>query len=366
MAEETRDTEEITGTTIDVVVKVAVLGLVVAWCFVLLRPFLAVLLWGAILAIALYPLFLHLKRWLFGRGSLAAIVMTLVGVALILGPVGLMAGSLVNNLQDFIADLGAGQVRIPPPSPKVADWPVIGEPLHGLWASASANLEDALTRYAKQVGAVATFLLGMLANLGLAAGQFVLSFIVAGVVMANAETLGSGTGVLARRLTPRRGAAFVDLARNTVRNVARGVIGVSLLQTLLIGIGLVAAGIPAAGVWALICLVLAIVQIGPGIVVIGTLVYAWVELDTITAVLFTLWMVPAMLIDNILRPLVMSRGLPVPMLVIFIGVLGGTLVHGLIGLFIGPVILAFGYELVRAWAVGPLPEDEVEAPTGSI
>lgn len=356
MTDDSRGYDRLTGTAIDLIAKLVVLGLLAAWCFVLLRPFIATLLWSAILAIALFPVFLRLKGWLFGSGTLAASLIALAGVALILGPVGLMATGFAANLQDFIASLADGSVRLPPPPPGVADWPVVGKTVSETWQLASENLQEALGKYATQVTAVATFLLGMVADLGLAALQFILAFVVAAVIMVNAEPLGHGSNLIAVRLTPSRGTAFVELARNTVRNVARGVIGVSLLQSLLIGIGMVSAGIPGAGIWTLICLVLAIVQIGPGIVVIATLVYAWAALDTLTAVLYTVWMVPAMLIDNVLRPLIMARGLPVPMLVIFIGVLGGTLVHGLIGLFIGPVILAFGYELVRAWTLFPAGE----------
>ena len=125
--------------------------------------------------------------------------------------------------------------------------------------------------------------------------------------------------------------------------------GVAMLQGLLLGVGFLGAGIPFAGLWAVLCTFLTIIQVGPTLVVLGTVVYAWSTLGTVTALLFTIWIIPMMLLDNVLKPIFMARGLPVPMLVILLGVLGGTLAYGLVGLFIGPVVLAFGYELLRGW-----------------
>jgi predicted PurR-regulated permease PerM len=147
----------------------------------------------------------------------------------------------------------------------------------------------------------------------------------------------------------------------TIRNVARGVIGISLLQSILLGMGMLVAGVPAAGLFAIGCLFLGIIQVGPAILVIITLVWAWMELSTLSAVIFTVYMIPMMLLDNFLKPVVMSRGLSTPMLVIFIGVVGGTLTHGIIGLFVGPIVLAVAYELTVFWVRG----DQPELPPGS-
>jgi predicted PurR-regulated permease PerM len=152
------------------------------------------------------------------------------------------------------------------------------------------------------------------------------------------------------------GEGFVDLAGGTVRSVARGVVGISLIQAILFGIGAIFAGIPLVGLWTFIVLVLAIIQLGPGLVILPVIIYAWTTMDTFGAAILTVYMVPVMLLDNVLKPIIMGRGLPVPMLVIFIGVIGGTLAHGLIGLFVGPIVLALGYELGRAWIARGLPK----------
>ena len=147
----------------------------------------------------------------------------------------------------------------------------------------------------------------------------------------------------------RRGEEFVDLTGATIRNISRGVIGVAMLQALLAGIGLLFAGVPAAGLFSFLVLVLGIIQIGPSIILIPLIVWSWFTMETTVAVLFTLYMVPVNLLDNVLRPLVMGKGLRTPMPVILIGVIGGTLVHGLIGLFVGPIVLSIAWQLLVVW-----------------
>jgi predicted PurR-regulated permease PerM len=179
--------------------------------------------------------------------------------------------------------------------------------------------------------------------------KFIISIIVAAVLIIYAKVLNKGLKQFLARLSPERGEEFVQLMANTIRSVTRGIIGVAIIQTLMIGIGLVVAGIPAAGILTLACLFLTIIQIGPGLIVLGTIIFAWSNMSFLTALLFTLWMVPATLVDNILKPILMGKGLPVPIVVILLGVIGGTLAHGIVGLFVGPVILILGYELTRAW-----------------
>lgn len=335
--------------TVDLAVRLVALGLLGAWCFALLRPFIAIVVWGAILAVALWPIFTGLKRLLADRGNVAAVLITLAGLALMLGPVALLLANLATTAETVLRALSTGTLEVPPPPPQVATWPWLGPPLDEVWTEASQNLEAVLERFAPHLQRVANALVGIAATAGITLLQFLAAMIVAGVLLPNAEAIRPGLARFVDRLTPARGRGFVDLAGATVRNVARGVVGVAVLQGLLLGVGFLAAGIPFAGLWTLVCVVLAIVQIGPAVVVLGTLVYAWTSLEVATAVLFTLWMIPASLVDNVLRPIVMAHGLPVPMVVILAGVVGGTLVHGLVGLFVGPVVLALGWELLRAW-----------------
>ena len=334
---------------IDLFIRLLVLSLLAAWCFILLRPFIGVILWGIILAIALFPLFLWLKALLGGRAKLAGTILTLLGIAIIIGPVTVMATVFVSNAGDFADSLTAGTLAVPPPPEGISTWPVMGKFLHNFWQQASVNFGAILSQLKPQLKELAKSLLFLATNIGLTLLQFLLSIIISGVLMLNAEGLQRGLTRLLLRLTPTQGQAFLQLAAATIRSVTRGIIGVSALQSLLIGIGLTVAGIPSAGLLTLLCLVLTIIQIGPGLVILPTLIFAWSTMNTLGALIFTLWMVPAMLIDNVLKPILMAQGLPVPIVVILIGVLGGTLAHGILGLFVGPVILSLGYELVRAW-----------------
>ncbi|HAC64147.1 MAG TPA: AI-2E family transporter [Cyanothece sp. UBA12306] len=333
----------------DLLIRLFLIGLLLSWCFVLLRPFIEIILWGIILAIAIFPIFLWLKARIGGRGNLAGTIITLLGVAVIIGPVSLIATVFVNNAQTFSDNLVSGNLVVPPPPPGIATWPVIGESIDRIWQSASVNLATVLTQFRPQLEQLAKNLLFLAANIGLILLKFIVSIIIAGILMINAENMSRRVSQVFSRLTPEKGQGFLELATATIRGVTRGIIGVAILQSFLIGIGLIAARIPFAGLLSLLCLVLSIIQIGPGLVVLGTIIFAWSNMGTVSALLFTLWMVPTTLVDNILKPLLMAQGLPVPTIIILIGVLGGTLVHGILGLFIGPVVLSLGYQLIVAW-----------------
>ena len=334
---------------IDLVIRISVLAFIGFWCFILIRPFIGIILWGAIIAVAIYPIFLWLKNCLGGRANLAATIITLISISIIVGPVSLMTKVLAENMQNLADSIASGTLVVPPPPGYIQNWPFVGKPLHNIWELASVNLKETLNIFKPQLEKLATNLLAIAAGLGLALLKFILSIIIAAGFMLNTEALKRKLTRFVTRLTPNKGQVFIKLAASTLRNVIRGVIGVSFIQTLLIGIGLIVAGIPGAGLLTFLCLILTIVQIGPGLIVLGSLIFAWFKMNTLVALLLTIWMIPATLIDNFLKPILMARGLPVPMLVIFIGVIGGTIAHGIIGLFIGPVILVFGYELMRAW-----------------
>ncbi|MEG3438199.1 AI-2E family transporter [Pannus brasiliensis CCIBt3594] len=333
---------------IDFIIRLFFLGLLFVWCFLLLRPFLTIILWGAILAIAWFPIFVWLKNYLRAP-KLTAILLTLVGIGVIVGPVSAIALVLTDNLREFADRLVTGETIVPSPPASVAEWPVIGERLFALWQQASANLGELSRRFEPQIKEIAKTSLALAASVGVTVLRFIVSIIIAGAFTLSAERMSRGLIRFFERVAPGRGGTFVLLAASTVRNVTRGIIGVAIVQSLLIGVGLIGAGIPAAGLLTLLCLLLTLIQIGPGLIVIGSIIFAWSTMATMKALLFTLWMIPATLIDNFLKPIWMARGLPVPMVVILIGVFGGILVHGVLGLFIGPVILSLGYELIKAW-----------------
>jgi predicted PurR-regulated permease PerM len=337
------------GRATDFVVRLAFLGLFAWWSLELVRPFLPIVIWAVLLAVALYPAFAWLARHLGGRRGLAATLLTLVALAIVLGPVSVLATSLAETVQWIAAGLNSGSLRVPPPPADVAEWPVIGEPLEEAWALASTNLDDALGRYGPAVLPMGSSLLGHVAALGADVLKFVVSVVIAGFLFVPGPRLAGGARAFASRLIAPRGAAFVDLAGATIRNVSRGVIGVALLQALLAGLILHFADVPGAGLIAFAVLIFCIVQVGAGPALVPVLIWAWMTQPTTEALILTLLLVPVTLVDNVLKPILMARGLTTPMLVILTGVIGGTLTHGLVGLFLGPVVLAVVYELVVAW-----------------
>ena len=242
---------------------------------------------------------------------------------------------------------------MPPPPPYVAEWPLVGGRLSAFWQIASVELNQALASIEPQLKETARKLLGVVGNIGVGVLQFTVAIIIAGFTYNRAAGIQESLKNIAARAAPGMGEDFVDLAGGTVRSVARGVVGISLIQAILFGIGALVAGIPLAGLWTFVALILSIIQVGPGLVIIPVIIFAWSSMDTVSAAILTAYMVPVTLLDNVLKPIVMARGLPVPTLVIFIGVIGGTMAHGLIGVFVGPIVLALGYELGRAWiAIG--------------
>jgi predicted PurR-regulated permease PerM len=214
------------------------------------------------------------------------------------------------------------------------------------------NLEQALAEIGPQLEATSRWLFGFVAGLGLGFLQFILAIMIAGLLLAHAGAAQGAAQAFARRVAGARGLSFLELGIATIRNVARGVLGTALVQATLAGIGLVAVGIPAAGLLAFLVFLLSALQLGSGLVLVPAMIYVFATADLLTALLFAAWSIPVTLVDNFLKPILMSRGVDVPMLVIFIGVVGGTLASGIIGLFIGPVVLALGYKLLVAWVLG--------------
>lgn len=343
----------LTRIVIEAVVRVGLVLVLVAWCFWLARPFLVVVLWGVILAITVHPTYHRLGQALGGRGGLAATLLTLAALLLLIGPLSALTVALIENIGELATRFTTGSIVVPPPPPRLAQLPLIGGTAERIWQLASVNLLAALEEIRPQLAAVGRWLVAFAAGASLGALQFLVAIVIAGVLLAHAEAGGRFAAALTTRLAGARGPALATLAEHTVRNVARGVLGTALIQSVLAGIGFVVAGVPAAALLTLVCFVLAVIQIGPAILLLGVAAYLFATADTLTAVLFTAWSVPVALVDNVLRPLLLSRGRGVPLLVVLIGVLGGLIAHGLIGLFVGPIVLALGYELFRAWLAGP-------------
>ena len=344
---------------LEATIQIGLVVLLLYWCFKIGQPFLQIILWGIIIAVAIHPGYERLKSALGGRGRLTATLITLLALIVLLVPAYMLSQSLVDTAKEYSAHLDAGTLTVPPPSENVRSWPVIGEPVYKSWSLASSNLGAALNKMTPQLKKFGMPLLSAAAGVGVGILKFVVSIVIAGVLLANAAGGGQAARAIAVRLAGERGTRIVELAGATVRSVAQGILGVALIQTLLASLGFLVVGVPGAGLWALLVLILAVVQL-PTILILGPIiVYVFSTSSTVTAVVFAIWSILVGISDAFLKPLLMGRGVDVPMLVIFIGAIGGFMASGIIGLFVGAIILALGYKLFLAWLnKDTLPERE--------
>jgi predicted PurR-regulated permease PerM len=341
--------DQATVAFIEIAIRLGALALLLYWSLVLVRPFISIVIWSVVLTVALYPVFEWMSQWLGGYRRLAAVLITILSLLVVIGPATWLALGLVDSLRVISERLDFSTLTIPPPSVAVKSWPLIGEPIYQFWDLASTNLAGALAKIAPYLKPLGSILLQVAAETGTGMLKFFAAIIVAGFLFAPAPRLVEAVRTFARRLLSQRGEEFVALAGATIRAVSRGVIGVSVLQALLAGIGLMVAGVPGASLITSAVLILGIIQIGPSVVLVPLVIWSWFAMETTAALLFTAYMIPVNLMDNVLRPLVMGRGLQTPMLVILVGVIGGTLAYGITGLFLGPIVLAVIWELTATW-----------------
>ena len=333
---------------VEISIHIGLVALLVAACFLVLSPFIAMVAWGLTIAIAGYPAYHKLQKLLGGRGGWAAVLFTVLLLAVLIVPIVMLSQTLVDGSQAVASRLHNGTLTIPPPPPNIATWPIIGKPLSDLWGLASTNLSAALGRFAPQLKGAATLLLSAAAAVGLGVLQFFISIVVAGLLLANSSQGARTSRKLAIHLFGNRAEEFETLAGATVRSVTTGILGVALIQSLFAALGFLVVRLPGAGLWALMFLVAAVLQLG-GPALIPFVIYVFATASTAKAVAFMIWCILVGLMDNVLKPLLLGRGLPVPILVVFLGAMGGFLAMGIIGLFVGPIILSVGYKLFLAW-----------------
>ena len=335
---------------VELTIRLGVLGLLLYWSFILIRPFLIIGIWSAVLTVALYPIYSLVVGWLGGRRRLAAAVVTISCVLIVIGPAAWLISSLVDSLWTLSERLDFKALTLPPPSESVKSWPIVGEPIYQFWHLASTNLRAALAKVVPHLKPLGGILLSVATGAGIGALKLLAAVVIAGFLFAPAPALASAVRMFSHRLAPERGEEFVDLAAATIRAVSRGVIGISALQAFLAGLGFVAAGIPGASLMTSAVLILGIIQIGPAIILIPAIVWSWTAMEMTPALIFTCYIAVVGLLDNVLRALVMNRGVNIPTLIILLGVIGGTISYGITGLFLGPIVLAVIWKLVVAWA----------------
>ena len=348
LALETRLSKKLT----DVLIRVGLVFALTALCYRIFSPFLSLMVWALILAITIYPAHLKLARKVGGKQWLSATLLTLGGVVLIVLPTAVLMAALGDSVHGVIDDVRNHTLQVPAPSQSVAEWPIVGKKVHGMWSMAHDDLPGFVQSKRPQLENLAKAALGMVASIAGAVLLFLASFIIAGIIMAFGR---SGTAsmrtIFDRFMGLGRGEEFAHLCTTTIRAVALGVLGVAFIQAIVVGVIMMFAGIPFAGALALIVLVLGIAQVPALLVTLPVIAYIWMAGDysAAMAVTYTVLLFVAGMLDNVLKPLLLGRGVDAPMPVILLGALGGLASGGILGMFVGATLLALGYQIFMWW-----------------
>jgi predicted PurR-regulated permease PerM len=330
--------------------RIGLVFLLLIWTYDIIRPFVVPILWGSIIAMAAFPLVKWLEPKLGGRRGLTCTLITLFFVLALVIPTWVVTDSILGGLKQLHTGIETGELQVPAPSDRVRDWPVIGEQLHAAWSEASQDLETAIEKRGDQIKELVGKLLKRMGGSLVGVLMFVVALIIAGVFMAFADSCaGAAHRIFVRIGGLKPGGEWAPMTVATVRNVLKGVIGVALIQTTLVAVGLFVAGVPGAPLWSVIVLFLAIAQLPPLIILAPIMAWMFSSADTTTAVIFTVYQLVAGASDSFLKPLMMGRGLDIPMPVILIGAIGGMIAMGIVGLFAGAVVLSIWYKLFQLW-----------------
>jgi len=335
----------------EIMIRLGIIAFLVVMSAKIFSPFMGLMLWALILAVTLYPLHQKIAKKLGGKQGRAATLLVLFGMFLIGTPTVMLGESTADFVHDVHNAFENKTLSIKPPAPSVAGWPVVGEKLHAAWTMAANDLPALLEKMQPQLRNFSEAVLGFVAGAMGGIFQFLFALIISGIMMAFGQS-GSDTMLkIMRRLSgPENGNHLHKLSTATIRSVSMGVLGVAFIQALMLGVGFVWADIPAAGLLAIVVLVLGIAQLPPMLITIPVIAYLWWSGDSnLSNVIITIYLLAAGLSDNLLKPLLLGRGVDAPMPVILLGALGGMIAAGLIGLFVGAVLLALGYVIFMGW-----------------
>jgi predicted PurR-regulated permease PerM len=347
--------DRIASRFLDVLIRAGLILAMVMLCYRVFSPFLTLMAWALILAVTLYPLQRYVAGRMGGRKGLASTLLVLLGIILIVAPTALLMNSLGDSVQQLVTSVQTNSLAIPPPPESVANWPVVGNRVHAVWSQAHADLPALVQTLQPKLGELAAAALGFVASIGGGLLQLLASFAIAGIIMAFGDAGSRASqAIFARLAGEARGPALVALSVATIRAVALGVVGVAFIQAIIIGLCMLVAGVPLAGVLALVVLVLGIAQVPAVIVTLPAIAYIWLSgtYESVPAVAYTILLLVAGMADNVLKPLLLGRGVEAPMPIILLGALGGMATAGILGMFVGATLFALGYQIFMGWVAG--------------
>lgn len=326
----------------------------------ILWPFIGAIVWAATIVVATWPLMISVQAWLWGKRALAVTVMTLLLLCVLVVPLTLAIGTIVSNVDEIAAwAKSLAAFKTPAPPDWLANLPLVGAKAVELWERVAAvGIQEVATRTAPYVGGVIVWFASRLGGIGVLLVEFLLTVILAAAMYANGEFATQRLIRFGRRLAGQGGETAVFLAGQTIRGVALGVVVTALAQAVFGGLGLVIAGVPFAGVLTGVMLFLSIAQIGVVPVLACAVAWLYWTGESAWGTFLLVWMILATTMDNFLRPILIKKGANLPLLLVFAGVVGGLLAFGLIGIFVGPVILAVADRLLMAWIDSEPTENE--------
>jgi predicted PurR-regulated permease PerM len=346
------------GKAVDVILPLLLLAILIALCVQLLFPFVGLLIWTIIFAVCFYPLHAKLRKKVSNRMS--AIIIGLGLSALVLVPTTIAAMSAAGSIPQVLQTIQTGEKAVPPPPARLKELPIVGKRADDLWTQASTDMPAFAKKYRPQLASFTKTLLGFAGSLFVTVLAVVAAVIFAAITLAYSESARAFIANVLARITGSRkeGEHYMDIIGATIKSVANGVIGVAFVQALLVGIGFFAVGVPGAGLLSIVAMALGVVQVPVLLVTLPAIAWAFSAETTTVAIIFTIWSVIAGLSDAVLKPLMIGHGLEVPMPIILLGVIGGVMAFGLVGLFIGAVVLAVGYVLFIEWVGNTAPETD--------
>jgi len=330
-------------------IQIAAIVVLVSFCVMTVGPFSGLVIWGVILAVALYPLHLKLTAVLGGKQKMSVTTIIVAGLVLVVWPGWIMIESTITSIMTLASDLKAGTIVVPPPADKVAEWPLIGDRLYNVWAAAASNFAGTLAEFEPQLRQVSEWLVRKIGAIAVSVIQMAASIIIAGVVMLYADSGYKLSSAFAKRLSPIRGQHLTDISIATIRSVTNGVLGVAVIQAALAGIGFFVMQIPHAGILTAIVLITSIIQVPALLIIAPVVVWVFSFAAPLPATLFAVYALCVALSDNILKPILLGRGVDLPALLVLVGALGGMIQFGIIGLFFGAIILGLGYTIISDW-----------------
>lgn len=334
---------------VEIAIRLSVLFLILYWCLSIVKPFVEIALWGIIFAVALYPVHRWVTRKCWNKKGLASVLIALLMILIFILPAYFFANSFYEGVMVIKSHFDGPGPLLPPAPVQILDWPLIGTSVYNEWNWVASHLSEAAQEHIPEIKAIGVKFISMVASAGAAYLKLFVAIIIASVILVYAESGSKLAHSIFMKVAGAKGEDYLQMSAKTIRSVVKGILGVAFIQSALVGLGFAVAGIPATGLWVMLALILGIIQIGPLPVILFGVIYMFSTAATTPAIIFLVYCIIIAPLDNILKPILLGKGASVPMLIIFIGAIGGFIFSGIVGLFTGAIVFSIGYRVFDEW-----------------